>query len=67
MIDIQLFLHNLEEAREELRKSLRRRKDIVIAENDIEYKDIDTTIFFSNGDTQEFDATIVDLMEKNRA
>ena len=67
MIDIQLFLHNLEEAKEELRKSLKRRKDIVIVENDTQYKEIDTTKVFSNGDTQEFDAAIVDLMEKNRS
>ena len=32
--EIQLILHSLEEVREELRKSLKRRKDIVIAEND---------------------------------
>ena len=31
VIDIQLFPHNLEEAREELRKSLKRRREIVIA------------------------------------
>ena len=34
VIDVHLALHNLEEAREELRKSLKRRKDIAIAEND---------------------------------
>ena len=67
MIDIKLFLHNLEEAREELRKSLKRWREISIAENDTQYKEIDTTKVFANGDTQEFDATIVDLMEKNRA
>ena len=67
VVDIQLFLHNLEEAREELRKSLKRRKDIAIAENDTQYKEIDTTKVFSNGDTQEFDAEIVDLMENNSA
>ena len=67
VIDIQLFLHNLEEAREELRKSLKRRKDIAIAENDTQYKEIDTTKVFSNGVTQEFDVAIVDLMKKNRA
>ena len=67
MIDIQLVLHNLEESREELRKSLKRRREIAIAENDTQYKEIDTKKTFSNGDTKEFDATIVDLMEKNRA
>ena len=67
MIEIHLILHYLEEAREELRKSLKRIKEIVIAENDTQYKEINTTEVFSNGDSKEFNATIVDLMEKNRA
>ena len=56
----------MEEAREESRKSLKRRKDIAIAENDTQYKEIDTTKVFSNGDSKEFDVTIVDLMEKKK-
>ena len=60
-------MHSLEEAREELRKSLKRRRDISIAENNTQYKEIDTTKVFSNGDTQDFYAAIEDLMEKNRA
>ena len=67
VIDVHLTLHNLEEAREELRKSLKTRKDIAIAENDIHYKEIDTTQVFSNWDSKEFDVEIVELMEKNRA
>ena len=66
MIDVHLALHNLEEVREELRKSLKRRKDIAIAENETHYKEIDTTKVFANGDSKEFDAAIVELMEKNR-
>ena len=65
-IEIHLILHSLEEATEELRKSLKRRKDIAIAENDTQYKEIDTTKVFANGDSKEFDAAITDLMEKNR-
>ena len=57
----------MEEAREELRKSLKRRKDITIANNDTQYKEIDTTKVFANGYSKEFDAEIVDLMEKNKA
>ena len=57
----------MEEAREELRKSLKIRKDIGIAKNDIQYKEIDTTKVFSNGDSKEFDTIIASLMEKNRA
>ena len=64
-IEIRLILHSLKEAREELRKSLKRRREIVIAENNTQYKEIDTSKIFSNGDTKEFDATIVDLMENN--
>ena len=41
-------------------------KDIAIVENDIHYKEIDTTQVFANGDSKEFDATIVELMEENR-
>ena len=67
VIDVRLALHKLEEAREEMRKCLKRRKDIAIAKNDIHYKDIDSTKVFSNGDSKEFDAEIVELMDKNRA
>ena len=66
VIDVQLALHKVEEAREELRKSLKRRKDMAITDNDIYYKEIDTTEVFAKGDSKEFDATIVELMEKNR-
>ena len=66
-IDVHLTLHKVEEAREELRKSLKRRKEIAITKNDIHYKEIDTTQVFANGDSKKFDATIVELMEKNRA
>ena len=49
-IEIQLILHQLDEKREELKKSLKRRKEIAIAENETQYKEIDTTKLFSNGD-----------------
>ena len=42
-------------------------KDSAIAENEINYKEIDTTKVFANGDTKEFDATIAELMETNRS
>ena len=63
---MQLTLHKVEEAKEELRKSFKRRKEIAIAKNDIHYKEIDTTKVFAKGDTKEFDAAIAELMEKNR-
>ena len=66
VIDVHLALQKVEEAREELRKSLKRRKQIAIAKNDIYYKDIDTNKVFSKGNSKEFDATIVELMEENR-
>ena len=37
-IKIHLILHSLEEAREELRKSLKRIREIVIAKKDTQYK-----------------------------
>lgn len=66
MIDVHLSLHKVEETREELRNSLKRRKEIAIAENDIHYKEIDTTQVFTKGYSKEFDAAIAELMEKNR-
>ena len=66
MIDVHLTLHKIEETREELRKSLKRRKEIAIAENDIHYEEIDTTQVFAKGDSKEFDAAIEELMEKDR-
>ncbi|MDF3675384.1 hypothetical protein [Enterobacter hormaechei] len=63
---MQLALYKVEEAREELRKSLKRRKEIAIAKNDIHYKEINTTQVFSKGDSKEFDAAIAELMEKNK-
>ena len=67
LIDIHLALQQLNEARDALKSSLKRRKEIAIVENDTHYKDIDTTKIFTNGNQSEFDAAITDLMEKNRA
>ena len=65
-IEIKLILHQLNEAREELKKSLNRRKEISIEENDTHYREMDTTKLFANGDSNQFDAVVEDLMEKNR-
>ena len=67
MIDIQLALQQLNEARDSLRSSLKTRKEISIAKNDTQYKEIDTTKLFTKGNSSEFDVAIVDLIEKNRA
>ena len=67
VIDIHLSLQQLNEARDALRSSLKRRKEIAIVENDTHYKEIDTTKLFIKGNSSEFDATIAYLMEKNRA
>jgi len=45
---------------------LRRRKEINIEEYDTQYKEMDTTKLFANGDSNEFDAKVVGSMEKNR-
>ena len=65
-IEIQLIIHQLDEAREELRKSLKRRKEITITENDTQYREIDTTKLFANGDSNKFDAAIIEIIEKNK-
>ena len=65
-IEIHLILHSLEGDREELRKYLKRRKDISIADNDTLYKKIDTIKVFANGDSKEFDAAIIDLIKKKK-
>ena len=65
-LDIHLALQQLNEARDALKSSLKRRKEIAIAENDTHYKEIDTTKLFIEGNSSEFDVAIVDLMEKNR-
>ena len=56
----------MEEDSEELRISLKIRKDIAIAENDTQYKKIDTTKVFTNQDSKKLDAAIADLVEKNK-
>ena len=65
-IEIQLILHQLNEAREEFKKSLKKRKEISIEQNNTQYKEMDTNKLFDNGYSNEFDATIKDLMETNR-
>ena len=52
VIDVQLSLHKVNKAIEELMKSLKRRKDMAIADNDIHYKEIDTTDVFAKGDSK---------------
>ena len=47
-IEIQLILHQLNEAREELKKYLKRRKEISTEENDTQYREINTNKKFSN-------------------
>ena len=64
-IEIKLTLHQLNEARYELKWPLKRRKEIAIEENDTHYQEIDTTRLFVDGNKHEFYAIVVDLMEKN--
>ena len=65
-IEIQLVIQQLNEAREALKSSLKRRKDIAIAENDTQYKEMNTTKLFADGNSSEYDATVADLMAKNK-
>ena len=67
VIDIQLALQQLNEARDALKSSLKKTKEIAIAENDTHQKEIDTSNLFTDGNQSEFDVAIADLMERNRA
>ena len=64
--EIHLMLHQLNEARDASRSSLKRKEKISIEENDTQYKEIDTTKLFANGNSSEFDVAIVNLMENNK-
>ena len=46
---------------------MKRRRKNSIDENGIQYKEMETTKLLANGDSNEFDVIVVDLMEKNRA
>ena len=49
VIDIHLALQQLNEARDALKSSLKRRKEIAIEKNDTHYKEIDTSKLFTDG------------------
>ena len=66
-IEIQLILHQLNELRDDLNKSLKRRKEISIEENGTQYKEMETTKLFANGYSNEFDATVVNIMERTES
>ena len=65
MIDIQLILQQLEAVREKLRKSLRKRKDMDIQQNDTLYQEVHTQGFLDDGNSNESDEFIANLLEKN--
>lgn len=50
-----------------MQRSLKKRKDLVIHQNDTQFQEEDTTRLFEEKNSNEFDAAIVDLMEKNNA
>ena len=50
-----------------VKEVLKEREEIVITKNDTQYKEIDNTKFFANGDSNEFDAAISELIENNKA
>ena len=50
-----------------MKSSLKRRKEIAIAKNDTQYKEIDTSKLLIDGNQSKFDASIIDLMDRNRA
>ena len=64
-IEIQNALHQLNEARDGLKWSLKRRREITIDKNETHYQENDTTGLFADGDTSEFDVAVSNLMENN--
>ena len=66
-IEIHLALHQLNEVRDELKHSLKRRKVIYIEEIDTHYQEKDTIELFIDRNSSEFDAVVADLMENNGA
>lgn len=65
MIEIHIILKQIEGAREELRKSLTKRKEIAIQQNDTQYKEVDTKGLLDNGKTSVNSEAIIKLLEKN--
>ena len=61
-IEIQVTLHQLKEARDELQHSLKRRKEIAIQQDDTQYKEINTTRLFKDGNLGEFNVVVANLM-----
>ena len=64
-IEIQLALHQLNEARDEMKKLLKRRNYIAIQQNDTQYQEEDTIGLFKEKNSSECKASIVDLMGRN--
>ena len=64
MIEIQIILQQLEGAREELRKSLTKRKELAIQKNDTQYQEVDTKGLFDSRNIGE-NETITKFLEKN--
>ena len=64
-IEIQLSLHQLKEARDELQHSLKRRKNLAIQQNDTQCQEEGTVGLFVDKNSNEFDVAIVDLIKKN--
>ena len=66
-IEIQFILHHLNRESDELKCSLKRRKEIGIEENDTHYQEEDTTELFIDWNSSEFDAAVANLIKKNGA
>lgn len=65
MIEIHIILHLLEGVGEEIRKSLRKRKEMDIQQNDTLNKEIDTKGLLDSRKVGDNDTTIAELLEKN--
>ena len=67
MIEIQLVLHQLTDARNILKESLKKRKEMAIQQGDTQWKEPYIARLFNDGKSSEYDEAIVDLREKKNA
>ena len=64
-IDLQLAFEQVKVLKEELKKYLKRRKEMEIQQNDTQYKEGSIEDLSDEGRSSEIDAIIEDLLEKN--
>lgn len=67
MIEIQIILEQLDTTNKELKKTLKRRKEIAIQKNVILYKQVDIEGLLNSRKTGSNDEALIEILEKNSA